>query len=150
MASFNFTLSKHFNPAVWAQPCYPICLHRGEPSHTSTCDIMVYTGHSCHRPWRRVEDAAGSIQDQDNTTKAQSIHVLYLIPAMHFMSTLQSPRMFCGLRKQVTSKVWLIQNCCISISLMQEWKKSVFGDIQQNKLLKPLRKDIKHICQKGE
>lgn len=37
-----------------------------------------------------MEDAAGSIQDQDNTTKAQSLHGFYLIPAMHFLSTLES------------------------------------------------------------
>lgn len=167
MASFHLIFPKHFNPAVRAQPWCPACVHKPPEGTTANFHLwsafsqeapeqrdlhmtMMYTGHPSQKPWRRVEDAAGNIQVQDNTAKAQSLPVLYLIPAMHFLFTLQSPRMFCGLRKRVTSKVWLIQNCYRSTSLMQEWKKSVFGDIQQNKRLKDLRNKIKHISHKGK
>lgn len=36
---------------------------------------MMYTGHPSQKPWRRVEDAAGNIQVQDNTAKDQSLPV---------------------------------------------------------------------------
>lgn len=110
--------------------------------------IVVYRDTHPKSPgggWRKLLETSKPGQHNQG-----SVFPLYLIPAMHFLSTLQSPRMFCGLRKQVTSKVWLIQNCHRSISLMQEWKKSVFGDIQQNEWLKALRKEIKCICYKGE
>lgn len=149
MASFNFIFQSTSTLPCEASPAAP-------PGRTNTLEGTATTLHLWHqhsnrgpqsrgnctlsslhpsqKPWRRLKDAAESIQDQDNTTKAQSQCIVYNTCSTLLVHTTESKNVL-WLRKQLTSKVWsmegLIQNCHRSTSLMQEWKKSVFGDIQQ-------------------